>query len=604
MISQHKILVALALAVFASGGCRCERDGHKPYTPFGVATSLEDPLAHPPVDDARDAGASSDGAFKPVEAAELVPPSASVSVGSWRLRALSGRLISHYLVLHSDQPQQPEVVAWLVPQAGAESGQPPGELWWFKENDSSEKLSGFPGFVPTGSSCSHRIALSQTGPNTVTLDVSADCPTGTIPRAPVRSISVLAPHGTPRQLLQLRLAAPHADEHLSVVVDSTDRDGDGRDDVAAHFTLGVGADQPHATVPFVWLERAAGLSRDFSEPTRSFRDIGSVEVVRAKGRTTSKEVPARVEAARRLFAMLCRQGGVYRITDRDGNAFRCGDLTEAFSWYVEAEVQAALTQRQFSSALLAYERADWYGFGPSARSRAATAEKLRQAIGTTPVELQRVPVRAMQPNVEPRLSPLRFGLGSTLFILTPDGVVQWRGGRLEDASEEMDPWPLLVFSPDGQRLTSVSYPCDRPTVELQSQTPEGRLEVALRTPFFAPRPGLCQGNADFYRPPLRPVAWSAEGLTTFFGPVRLGVAARFRSPGAPVSANGKHFVVPTSIGLYVEVAGEPSLWETGTHVSTLTDCVIDDHGTRVACLDGRRGVALIDHPKVAPTAGN
>lgn len=604
MTVQQKTLVALTLAVFASSGCRCERDGHKPYTPFGVATSLEDPQGRTPVSDARDAGTTRAGAFQPVEAAELVPPSASVSVDSWRVRALSGRLISHYLVLQRDKQDDPEVVAWLVPQGGSEAGEPPGELWWFKKNGSTEKLSDFPGFVPTGNTCSHQVALSQTGPNTLTLDVKASCPSGTIPRAPLRSISVLAPQQTPRQLLQLRLAPPHSDEHLSVVVDSTDRDGDGRDDVTAHFTLSAGKDQPSASVPLVWLERAAGLSRDFSEPARSLNNIGSLEVVRAKGRTTSKEVSARVEAARRLFAMLCRQGGVYRVTDRDGNAFRCGDLSKAFSWYVEAEVQAALTQRNYSSALLAYERADWYGSGPSARSRAATADKLRQAIGTTTVELQRVPVQPTQPNVEPRLSPLRFGLGSTLFILTPEGVVQWRGGRLEDASEEMDPWPLIVFSPDGQRLTTVSYPCDRPTVELQSQTPTGTFEVALTTPYFAPRPGLCQGDAEFYRPPLRPVAWSAEGLTTFFGPVRLGVPARFRSPGAPVSANGQHFVVPTSLGLYVEVGSEPSLWEVGAGATVLSDCVIDDHGTRVACLDSRRGVVLLDHPKVAPTAGN
>src|SRR5690606_19690453 len=175
------------------------------------------------------------------------------------------------------------------------------------------------------------------------------------------------------------------------------QDDDGHDDAVVTFGLlstppTPELDQDGEPVPlrdadvtpskaqFVWLDRAAGMARDTSEPQKSFADLGSIETVRAQGPTTSRLVAERINNARRLFAYLCKESGTYRMTDANGTSFTCGTLLEAFDNYATADVTAALTQSNPARALLAFEQSSWFGNGISAKVERALERDLRTHI--------------------------------------------------------------------------------------------------------------------------------------------------------------------------------------------------------------------------------
>src|SRR5690606_36155955 len=206
---------------------------------------------------------------------------------------------------------------------------------------------------------------------------------------------------------------------------------------------------------------------------------------------------------------------------------------------------------------------------------------------------------ALAPSPSPHFSPLRYVDEETLLIATEDGIWRWRDQALTDVSDEVDPWPLIVFSPDGHRLTQLTFPCDRPTVQASSQSPTGTIEVALTSEILSPRPGLCDGSGSAPDLDFRPTAWANEGLSAFVGPSEVGPVPRFRQPGSPVSPNGAHAIVRTKLGLVVLTRDRASFWETRFDESQLSDCVIANSATRAACLLGTRVVELVTQ---SPTA--
>src|SRR5262249_25266052 len=153
------------------------------------------------------------------------------------------------------------------------------------------------------------------------------CDAALVPRSPTRGIVVLSPSGERATVLELRIADAAPGEALSIAVDSTDRDGDGRDDVRVSSTLGPeGPDAIDATADLVWLDRTAGPARDSSEPAHSLAALASLSAVRASGKNTSRQVPARVASARRLYGTLCAESGTPRIFDADGAPFSCASV--------------------------------------------------------------------------------------------------------------------------------------------------------------------------------------------------------------------------------------------------------------------------------------
>ncbi len=325
-----------------------------PFTPFGVATVVRaEPPSSMASSDVPDAGQKR--SFKRQNAKILNPPSATIRIGPWQVQAPDGAVFTSYLLMDLDGTQGPEIVASIVrgtdtPSAAGKS-QP--SLMLLQRGQAPKPLASFPGFVPTGPACQVSTALRSTGPTTVTWDVEARCNESTLARAPTRSLSVIAPLSPRPVRLQLRLAAPAPSEQVKLTVDSADVDADGHDDAEVTFELSQA--QTEAAEPseeaqtvsasLVWFDRAAGMARDPAQPHATFLGLGNAALAMAKGPTTSRRVSSRINLGRRLFAYLCKESAAFRVTDADGSALPCGDLRAAFEQFAQAEVTAALTQK-------------------------------------------------------------------------------------------------------------------------------------------------------------------------------------------------------------------------------------------------------------------
>lgn len=577
-----------AFALSSAAGCRCDTDEHHPYTPFGVAGSSGSASA--PMASAHPTSEPAPPVFEVRRATAVSPPAAKISVGSEALLAPDGWLFERYLVL--PQPGEP-IAAWLVP-ASASHDQEAGGLWMLGAGQAPAKLAGFPAYVPVGPECEISPQLSHTGPQTLTLDVAATCPVGGIPRAPTRSLTVLRMSQPAKPLLQLRLAAAPESEQLGVAVDSKDRDADGHDDVAITFTIEKAGSKRESSATVVWLDRAAGPARDPSEPEKSFADIGSIEIVRAKGANTSAAVPARIDNARRLFAYLCSEGGTPRVTDADGVPLSCGPLETALRWYAQAEVSALLKQGDWGGALNAFDRANWYGAPHAAGTLAKLADLVRSAIASRPVSRVPVAVKPRSSGSEARRSPLAFDSTGALLVQTVDGVRRVRGGEVSDVSDEIDAWPLIAFSGQGRHVSGLAFPCDHGAVNIGARAPDGSVSEALRTGVLPPRPGPCGGNAEFLEPELRVVGWAGDRLHAFIGAEEYGATGRAPPMGTPLSPDGKSMVASTSMGLLVSTQGTAELWSaTG---ALLRECVVSNGALTVACIEGTQAVLIQAQP--------
>ncbi len=223
--------------------------------------------------------------------------------------------------------------------------------------------------------------------------------------------------------------------------------------------------------------------------------------------------------------------------------------------------------------------------------RKSLEKQLRAQVPSREATVKQVNAKVPSPSAGPHFAPLRY-LEEVLLIATPNGVFRFASEQLADASDEYDPWPLSVVSPSGQRLTQVTYRCDEPTVGATAQTNTGLFETVLTTDILSARPGLCEGKGTAPDTDFRPVAWSPEGLSAFLGPVQLGASAHYRQPGSPLSPNGSFAVAHTKLGLLVLGPTNAELWNLPSDTPELSDCVIADSGTRVACVEGSHVVEL------------
>ncbi len=574
--------IVTAIASWLAGGCKCDAN-EKPYTPFGQAGTNAAEPGSSGADVAPTSTAPEAAPFTPRKSTSLSPPAGAIEVSGTAVRAPEGWLIQTYLSFEPAQAPK-SVVAWLVPEP-SNTDKPVGALWQLDEKDSTQ-LHPLPAFVPSGPECKQEVTLTQTGVNSLALDVAGQCSTTGIPRAPTRSLIVLAMESSPRKLVELRLASAAPGETLDIQVDSRDRDGDGHDDAAVTFTVSKADSDKPSAAPLIWLDRASGAARDPSEPTKSFTDIGSIEKVRAGGANTAKKVPERIDNARRLFAYLCERSGTYRVTDADGRAIDCGKLGQAFTWYVEAEVTAWLKQKQWAQAVSALDRANWYGGPPRSKAMDGLKEAVRKALPAVPTRRSRVSLTPREPGPQPRLSPLSFDGDGSLLVQTVGGISRVRDGEVSDASEEVDPWTLVAFNEAGKFVTGLSFPCDETRVAVSSRSPTGMFEQALETDLLPPRPGACAGQQRFAEPTLRVVAWLGDNLHAFVGPLEYGRPEKPVAPrGSPLSPDARSSVSVTSLGLLVNAGGRSALWTLGSG-RTVSECVVANGATQVACIEG------------------
>jgi hypothetical protein len=580
-------------------GCDAFDTERRPYTPFPVASgaatepAASGPPSPPPLPPPPQPAPSRE---------PLIAPNGAVEwrIGERTLVAPDGLVFRLALVGGVAGGGERDVLAWVV---GTPDSPAIGELWSYPENGEPQRVMAAPGFLPTGPGCSHGARLTHAGPSSVTLDIKATCTTQLLPRSPERSVSVLAPLRSPPLIAGFRLAAPARDERLEVDVATADRDADGRDDVEMSLRFGT-TDTADVRARFVWLQRAAGLSRDMAEPRASFVELASLESVRASNQKASLDVAEHAASARRLYASLCAESGTPRIFLDDGAALACGDLSAPFEALTAAEIDAALNLGQVGAAFSALERHAWFPSG--ARESAAKFTKARLAKLTPRVARRRVvklvPLQARPRATDPtpHFSPLSFHADGSLLLLTPEGVVRSApDGRYEyDASAEVDGWPTLVTSPSGERLAGVAFPCDRSDVVWLRTAADGVPLEPLPAGLVAPRPGSC-GAAPFNPPSLSPLGWSGVIPSGFIGASRVGDPPDHPPMGSALSPNGRFSIVVTRWGLLVQSTDKTVLWtfEDPELPSELSECVISNNAQAAACLLMGRAHVILPDPR-------
>lgn len=575
---------AATLALLSALGCKCGADDH-PYTPFGVASSVAPASDTAVVPTATTASP----AFKPITSSAVSPPSPTFAGSGYNLQAPEGLAFARVLDARLGPDAKAELIAWLIPLSANSST--PASLWAFTEGAGARQLTKLPGFVPTGKDCTQRVDLQQTGPSTVTLDVGAQCKSPGIPRAPTRSLTVLEPLAAGRQVLQLRLAEPPSNETVSLMVISTDRDADGHDDVRLELSLQQSAGHNPATAGLTWLDRTAGATRDASEPMRALGELAKADRARAGDAKGAAAASERVDNARRWFAFVCAEAQSYRLSDADGKPLQCGDAQTWLDLQLQAEVRAAITQKDWAQALWRLERADWTLGKPSPKLLEELTTQLVAAMPTKKARFERLDTSALGSGSEPRMSPLAYNAKGELFVQTREGVMSIATSGAAAATDALDPWPLIVLGPGERRITGLELPCDRANVRVMSQDPEGRFFEALGTQLSAPRPGACAGTGTFFDPELRVVGWSELEPDLFIGPLRFGHRLALGAPGGPTSPDGGSSVAVTKLGLFVRHGEHSELWQPSAPIE-LQECVINDATTQAACLEGTRVVRL------------
>jgi len=585
------------LALAALAGCEVFDSDHRPYTPFPVATKAPE---KPPEATPREA------APPPVVAPEvshepLVAPSRATEwrIGERNLTAPDGLVFRLALEGGVQGGSEHDIVAWAV---GTPERDIVGELWAYPVSGDPRLILAAPGFLPTGPGCSHGARLNHAGPSTITLDIKATCNGALLARAPERSVSVLAPLRPEPLVVGFRLAAPARDEHMDVDVTAKDRDGDGRDDIEMALRFGT-ADAADVSARFVWLQRAAGLSRDTAEPRASFAELVDIETKRVAAQKGSPEVTERAASIRRLYASLCAQSATPRIFMDDGAALDCGDLQAAFEALTAAEIEAAIGRGQLGEGFAALERHTWFPSGSASGAPFIEKQlnKLKERVVRRKV-IKLVPLKALPRGVDPapHYSPISFHSDGSLLVQTAEGLVRAApDGRFEyEASDEVDRWPTLVASSSGEQLSGLAFPCERSEVVWLRVAADGTPLDPLPTGLVAPRPGNC-GGTGFPSPNISAVGWAGPDPSAFIGAGRVGPAVAAPPPGSAVSPNGRYAVVATRWGLLVTGSEKPSLWlfDIPGVALDLSDCVISNNAQAAACLLGARAQVILPDPK-------
>lgn len=522
---------------------------------------------------------------------------------SWRvaereLTAPAGLIFRLALVGGIQGGAERDVLAWAV---GTPERPTIGELWLYPESGEPRLVMAAPGFLPTGPGCSHGARLTHAGAASVALDIEATCSGPLLPRAPERSVTLLAPLRSPPLIAGFRLAAAARDERLEMDVSAVDRDGDGRDDVEMGLRFGT-TETPDVRARFVWLQRAAGLSRDMAEPRASFAALTAPSG--GDPAAAAVDIAANAATARRMFGSLCAESATPRIFLDDGAALDCGDLSAPFEALTSAEIDAALSSGRVGEAFAALERHAWYVAGNGASLEAFSKRQLaklekkaarRRVIKLVPLEAR---ARAVEP--APHYSPLAFHPDGSLLVLTNDGVVRAApDGRFEyDASDEIDGWPTVVASPTGEQLVGVAFPCDRSEVVWLRTAADASPLEPLPTRLVAPRPGSC-GSSPFLPPSVNPAAWSGGEPSAYVGATWVGAAAKQPPLGSAVSPNGRYGIVATRWGLLVGSEERTARWvfDDPTVSTRLSECVVSNNAQAAACLLGGRATVILPDPK-------
>ncbi|HKY39496.1 MAG TPA: hypothetical protein VJN18_26335 [Polyangiaceae bacterium] len=578
MARKAETAAIFALCAVSSACDGCQHD--KPYNPFGVTSALPDASAEPPPTTSAKPEPSK---YRPA----IVAPAGSrkIKMGELVLDAPPRYLFDRAVVIGEGATQQ--AVAWVKAEPEARDV-PLGALIGFAASGERKQIAELPSFVPSAPGCAHTTRLVQSGPRSVLVDTLATCQIPLLARVPIQAISVISPASAQPEILALRLAAPAANEALAVDADSSDRDGDGREDVKLTLTLS-GPDSAKASASLTFLDRAAGVSRDAAEPRASL--LLAAKAILAKA---GPSAIAEVDAMRRLLASLCAEGATSRVFDAEGSPLRCGDVGAVIDTLARAEVLARLAAKDPLGAVSVLTRSDWYFKKLSADAeKAITKELTKRLLAMAPTA---TPLNARpKASKGPHFSPLWFEPDGSLLIVGDAGVTRVTPDAASETAVDSEAgstaWPLDVVDPGGKRLSGSLCSCDASEIQLATVDAAGSIQPGLSTRLLAPRPGGCRGR--FICPDPVPIAASADGFSVLIAgtpvePKKLGPA--LPSPGSARSPDGKWLVIATPLGLVVSGQAQ-ELWklpDAPLDTRRAQDCVVANDRAAVACVvDGR-----------------
>jgi hypothetical protein len=272
-----------------------------------------------------------------------------------------------------------------------------------------------------------------------------------IARAPTRALAVVAPAAERPRVLVLRVAEPAPGETLKLAVDSSDQDGDGRDDVRLTVSVARQGSNESASADLGFFDRAAGVSRNTLEPSDSLARFASRETIRAKSKKNAPSVLERVDNARRLLASLCAESGTPRLFDEDNNPVRCGNLEKSVDFLALAEQTAALTLGDPARAASVLARDGWYVRGVSANQKKQLERELSKAL--TLRELKSAVSLGARPKLGGRAhwSPLWFEPNGELLVQTAAGVMRVAADGSSETPLDPDAGSDRVLRPFGDR---------------------------------------------------------------------------------------------------------------------------------------------------------
>ncbi len=541
-----------------------------------------------------------------IRKAELVPGAPDSWQGSdLNLSAPAGRRFAQVLATDFDGDQKPEALAWLVP-APKQKNAARGELWYFPNGAPARSIAPLPGFVPSSADCALTSTLTQTGAHSATLDVTANCNTPLIARAPSRALLVVSPSVAQPLLLTLRAASAAADETLNFSVDSSDQDHDGRDDVRLSLSLGnLGASEP-AVADLAWLDRAAGASRSASEPAASLMRLAGKIALHARGKRAGS-ASERVSTALRLLSSLCAEGGVPRLFDEDGVPFRCTGLSPVLDSLTMSDALASLALGDLLGAFAVLRRDGWYFSKLSSAQRKSVERELLRAVSKFEVGLPLVArAQPLAPPL-PRYSPLWFEPDAALLIQGTARLTRLSADRTAETALGADSgapsWPLELASANGQRVLGAVHACDRSELLFNESDATHPLLPPLWTRLLAARPASCAGHGTGPSVTIAPLSFDDNGLDALVAGARVSVAPPGKKPaaglpalGTPRSPDGRWLVTPSALGLLL-IGERKELWQTAKlteHADALrfTDCVVANDARAVACIDAGRAIVF------------
>jgi hypothetical protein len=406
----------------------------------------------------------------------------------------------------------------------------------------------------------------------------------------VQALVVVAPAADRPEILSLRVAGPAPGETLELTANTADRDGDGRDDVAIDVSVGAPGG-PKLGAPLVWLDRAAGPSRDSAEPRRTLERLAGREAARAKTKKVADDVVRGVAGVHRLMASLCAEGATPRVLDGDGNPLGCGSLALVVDPLLTAEVTAELARGRVLEAFGALARDGWYFGKASASARQKIERQLLEAATPVTAVVKTLEPRPAGLERAPRFSPLALDEQGGVLVSTIAGVLRTEpdGSSPVAVTGSAAPRVLDVLAAPGKRWLGTVFSCDRSEVMLAL---EGA--PSLVTGLLSPRPGAC-GHAPFWASEAPPPVSAGDGeLSAIVGGSLVGKGPASSPPGSARSHNLQWTVVPTRFGLLVDgpVHRLVNLGASVADPMLLTDCVVSGSGKSVACVQQQQAILI------------